>query len=88
MRPRTRPRPPVVEAVEAEPEIEMCRSCAQRPAWTGNRLPVCEPCFSLVSSTEKMEYWREMDRAIAAPNMQLAIRNARARLVRATRMVG
>lgn len=86
MRVRTRVRPAPV--VEAEPEIEMCKSCGQRPAWVGNKLPVCEPCFSLVSTSEKMEYWREMDRAYTAPNMQLAIRNARARLVRATRMVG
>jgi hypothetical protein len=35
---------------------------------------------------EKLEFWRSLDRAVTAPCMVTAVRAARARLVRATRV--
>lgn len=69
---------------EEKPEI--CPSCGKRPAWQSNRLPVCEPCFALAPSIEKLEFWRSLDRAVSAADMPKAVKAARARLVRATRV--
>lgn len=63
-----------------------CACCGERPAWEGNRLPVCEICFDLAPGVEKLDYWRELDRATQAPDVQVAVRAARARLIRSIRV--
>lgn len=63
-----------------------CACCGTRPAWEASRLPVCEPCFDLAPSVAKLDYWRELDRATFAPDVQAAVRAARAMLIRSIRV--
>ncbi len=60
---------------------KICGACNVRPAWEANRLPVCEPCFAPVPQAEKFNFWRELERALVAVDVQAAIRAARARLL-------
>lgn len=64
----------------------LCATCGERNAWTTNRLPVCEPCFDRAPQASKFEYWRELERAMLAPDVQAAVRSARARLILAIRI--
>lgn len=64
----------------------LCATCGERNAWTGNRLPVCEPCFDLAPQVAKLDFWRALESALTAIDMQAAVRAARARLICAIRM--
>lgn len=67
---------------------KLCACCGERNAWEANRLPVCEPCFDRASTTAKLDFWRELDRAVLAADVQAAVRAARAMLIRAIRVGG